>query len=118
MTALFATSGLSRIDVKAMAAGRSVCAPARKGETMSNYDVTNTWKEVDYDWYDYCLRVLPPAVRRKNAFAVGEPLTHDDKGPVHEVLAKVDGRYFSRNAHLIYFDPDRYTKEIKEQFEL
>ena len=85
---------------------------------MIDADVTNVWKEVDYDWYDYCLGVLPPAVWRKNAFAVGEPLTHDNKGPVHEVLAKVDGRYFSRNAHLIYFDPDRYTKEIKEQFEL
>ena len=85
---------------------------------MSKYDVTNTWVEVDYEWYDYCLNVLPPAKWQKNAFAVGEPLTHDNKGPVHEVLVNIGKRYFSRNAHLLWFDPNRYTQEIKEQFGL
>ena len=36
--------------------------------------------EIDEEMYYYFLEVLPPAVMKGGAFAVGEAVRHDDKG--------------------------------------
>ena len=76
------------------------------------------WQEVTEEMYWEMLEVLPPSAWKGGAFAVGEPMTHDQLGPVHETFVKLGERYFARDAHLMKFDPKRYESEIKEQFSL
>ena len=85
-------------------------------------DTTNeklqSWSEISEDDYYYLLEVLPPAAWKDNAFMVGEPWTHDDKGAVHQAVISIKERYFTRNAHIRQFNPGRYTQEVVSLFDL
>lgn len=57
----------------------------------------NEWEEITEETATWLLECLPPAARSGPAFAVGETLDHMDDGrPVHTVVVKVDGKFYSK----------------------
>jgi len=52
-------------------------------------------KKIPERIYNEMLEVLPPAIMRADAFLVGEPTTHNDKGePVYGAYARVGKEFF------------------------
>lgn len=75
-----------------------------------------TWQEITEEHYYYLLKVVPPAVYKNGAFAVGETIRYTDDGPIHDVCCKVGGRYFTRIGPLFKFNSAIYTAEIRAIF--
>ena len=72
------------------------------------------WHEVDEETYWEQLECVPPAEMTCNAFAVGEPWSHDKEGAIHTVFVNVDSQFYCRHDHLKNFNPSSYVNEIRE----
>jgi hypothetical protein len=80
--------------------------------------LTREWREISLDGYYRLLESVPPIRLKDNAFLCGECMTHTLHGAIYEAVVQVDGRYFSRPAYLQTFDPEAFTREVRELFNL
>jgi hypothetical protein len=81
---------------------------------MNESQLAETWREdCTAEDYEYMLESLPPKRWRKNAFLVGECLTHGIEGAIYDAFIEINGQHFQRPAYLKHFNPDNYIQEIK-----
>jgi len=76
------------------------------------------WTEISLKDYWYFMEVVPPIRLKDNAFMCGECVTHGVAGRLYDTFAQVDERYFMRPAPLHEFNPETYTTEIRNQFQI
>ena len=61
------------------------------------------WIETTEAMYWAMLECLPPRKMSQNAFLVGEPLRHNERGAVHACFLRVGGVYLSKNINVCEF---------------
>ena len=61
------------------------------------------WIETTEEMYWAMLECLPPRKMSQNAFLVGEPLRHNERGAVHACFLRVGGVYRAKNINVCDF---------------
>jgi hypothetical protein len=61
------------------------------------------WIETTEAMYWAMLECLPPRKMSQNAFLVGEPLRHNERGAVHACFLRVGGVYRAKNINVCDF---------------
>jgi hypothetical protein len=61
------------------------------------------WVETTEKMYWQMLECLPPRKMSQNAFLVGEPLRHNERGAVHACFLRVGGVYWAKNINVSDF---------------
>lgn len=87
-------------------------------KTLSPSDLTQVWQEIDIERYWWLMECVPPRAMKDNGFLVGECMTHTEHGAIYEAVIQVDERYFSRPAYWQSFNVQKYSAEIRAQFNI
>ena len=62
------------------------------------------WVETTEGMYWSMLECLPPRKMSANAFLVGEPLRHNERGAVHSCFLRIGGTYWAKNLNVCDFE--------------
>ena len=85
---------------------------------MKETELSVLWQEITDKEYWYYLEVVMPARMKFNAFLGGDPIVDNPEGALYIAVCLVQGRAFRRPACVEFFDPAKYTAQIREQFEI
>lgn len=83
---------------------KTIHGPREWAELWSTMDANpEAWVETTEEMYWEMLGCLPPRKMSANAFLVGEPLRHDERGAVHACFVRVGGVYWAKNLNVCDF---------------
>ncbi len=75
---------------------------------FNNYKTKNSqWLEIDEDYFDHLLNVLPPIFLDNNSFLSSEPFSHTEEGAAIYITAKKEGdSYYAKLATRIEYQEE------------